>query len=535
MHVLGHIECHESLAEFTRLPWLAQAGLRTPIELHLHAPQAPGGPLDGLRGACAAELVVHAGEGALQLPCSSLPVDWLPDAAPLPPGDHAAFWALLVQRPEMLHRLLWLMSDHGLPRSWRTMALHGCGTWRVADAAGRARLARLQALPLAGLQALLRDEAERLAGVQPDVHARELQRALACGARVGFELALQLVEPEAAAAFPFDLLDATTLIPEEMAPLRAAGRILLERVVDDAAGPPATRAAPGFEPLAPARRSGDPFAQPALFWRSLPPVEQRHLVGALRVALERTAAPLLREAVVALLGRVDGALARRVADGLGFAPSEPPPPAARAETALPAGASAGLSLLARPGDGRLAGRRVALLVSDGVDAVPLQRAQRLLEEAQVQVGWIGARLGPLHTADGVALAADCTLEAQPSVCWDALVLPGGADALPRLCADGRVLGFVREQYRHAKPILLLARDTTLLRAAGVPLPVQAADDPGLVFPPPPPEDDPDELPDADRGPPLPLSEEEAEALLRRFVGALARHRHFERELDPPLV
>jgi len=117
------------------------------------------------------------------------------------------------------------------------------------------------------------------------------------------------------------------------------------------------------------------------------------------------------------------------------------------------------------------------------------------------------------------------------------VLPDGADALPALCADGRVLAFVREHYRHAKPILQLGRDVALLRAAGIPLSDEPGADPGLVFPPLPPEEDDDEPPDAPAhaGPPLPLSEPEAEALLRRFIGALARHRHFEREHEPPLV
>jgi catalase len=75
-----------------------------------------------------------------------------------------------------------------------------------------------------------------------------------------------------------------------------------------------------------------------------------------------------------------------------------------------------------------------------------------------------------------------------------------------LAADGRAVEFVKDQYRHCKPMLISADSAPLLGKAGIPakLPSGAAD-PGLV------------------------------TSVDAFLTALAKHRHFERETDPPIV
>ena len=61
-----------------------------------------------------------------------------------------------------------------------------------------------------------------------------------------------------------------------------------------------------------------------------------------------------------------------------------------------------------------------------------------------------------------------TLETMPSVLFDALVVPGGAGAAQALGALGHALEFVKDQYRHCKPILAIGAGSALLENAGVP-------------------------------------------------------------------
>ena len=49
-----------------------------------------------------------------------------------------------------------------------------------------------------------------------------------------------------------------------------------------------------------------------------------------------------------------------------------------------------------------------------------------------------------------------------SVLYDALVLPEGAEAVDALRADGHTLEFIKDQYRHCKPILALGASEQLL-------------------------------------------------------------------------
>jgi catalase len=120
----------------------------------------------------------------------------------------------------------------------------------------------------------------------------------------------------------------------------------------------------------------------------------------------------------------------------------------------------------------------------------------------------------IESANGDVMPVDVTMEAAPSVLFDALVLPDGTDAVRRLSADGRTLEFLKDQYRHCKPILALGAGSELLKKAGVPqtLP-DGRPDPGLLI-----------------GP-----AGESESAAEAFMTALAGHRYFDRETDPPLI
>ena len=260
----------------------------------------------------------------------------------------------------------------------------------------------------------------------------------------------------------------------------------------------------------------DHFSQAQLFWRSQTAVEQRHIVDAFRFELTRLTVPAIRERVVSQLLNVDARLARGVADGIGIALPAPQPLAIEELGLAPVmsevEASAGLSLFARPGNVRCAGRRVALLVADGADATALREVQRRLAEADAVPRVVGMRLGRVLCSQGQPIEIETTVESLPSVLWDAVVLPQGDgqnDAgLSALAADPDVQDFIKQQYRHGKPILAAGRHgRDMLVKAGVPLKL-AGDrpDPGLV-----------------------LDEGQADSGSDEFIAAVGRHRQHERE------
>ena len=253
----------------------------------------------------------------------------------------------------------------------------------------------------------------------------------------------------------------------------------------------------------------DHYSQAQLFWRSQTPTEQQHIIAAFRFELTRVGVPAIRTRMVSVLVNVDPVLAASVAAGLGLAVPPAQPLAREPMVHSEVEVSPALSLFARSGDGGVRGRRVALLVADGVDAASLQDAHTALLAAKAVPRYIGLQLGRIASDVGDEIEVETTLEAMPSVLWDAVVVPGGNAALPGLAASAQVLDFIKEQYRHCKPMLVLGDGAQLLQAAGVPLQLpNGLADPGLV------------LVDGASGPRLPA-----------FIAALQKHRHFERELS----
>jgi catalase len=253
------------------------------------------------------------------------------------------------------------------------------------------------------------------------------------------------------------------------------------------------------------------FNQARLFFRSQTPVEQQHIIAAFRFELTRVQVHAIRERIVSMLANVDDKLAQGVADGLGIAVPPPMPKVSDLDVKPEVERSPALSLMARPGADGVRTRTVALLVADGVDADALRAVHGALLDAGATPRFVGARLGAVRPAQGAPIHAEVTLETAPSVVWDGVVLPDG-DLHARLGA--RAVEFVRDQYRHCKTLLSLG-GMSALEQAGLPttLPDGSAD-PGLV--------------DATRG-------GGAGDAARAFIAALAKHRHFARETDPPTV
>jgi len=109
----------------------------------------------------------------------------------------------------------------------------GVHTFRLLNEAGKARLVKFHWKPLLGVHSLVWDEAQKLAGKDPDFHRRDLWEAIERGDYPEWELAVQLIEEEDQAKFDFDLLDATKLVPEELVPARRIGKLTLTRNVDN--------------------------------------------------------------------------------------------------------------------------------------------------------------------------------------------------------------------------------------------------------------------------------------------------------------
>jgi catalase len=263
-----------------------------------------------------------------------------------------------------------------------------------------------------------------------------------------------------------------------------------------------------------AEKFAEHYAQATLFYNSQSEIEKLHIIRAFRFELTRVQTAAVRERVVSQLVNVDAGLAQAVADGLGIPVPEAQPLATPRRTKSEVRSSEALSLLARPGDGTIRTRRIAILVAPGLSGRSLQGLHGKFLELGAVPRFVGTRLGQITVQDGDPINVEVTIEAAPSVLWDGLVIPDGAAAAEALSADGQALEFVKDQYRHCKTILALGTGASVLETANIPedLP-NGESDPGL----------------------LRIASDEVDRASAAYAAALAQHRHFARQTDPPRV
>ncbi len=254
----------------------------------------------------------------------------------------------------------------------------------------------------------------------------------------------------------------------------------------------------------------DHYTQATLFYNSQTDWEKKHIVGGFRFELSKLTVPAIRERMVASLRNVDEGLAMEVADGLGMELPEALPRVLESPPTPEVTKSPALSLTALPGEVGVRTRRVAMLVADGVEGKALMSLYDSLKDAGAIPEFVGPRLGAYKTADGQKIEAKASMENAAPVVFDALILPDGAKGIDNLLTDAHVMEYVTNQYRHGKTILALGASSRLLEKAGIDMKMRS--DPGLLV-----------VASAD------------DSTSRKFMDAVAMHRHPSRESDPPKV
>ena len=246
----GFFELTDSLAQYTTARLLTEVGERTPVFTRFSTVAGGAGSVDTPRDVRGFAVKFYTKEGNWDLVGNNIPVFFIQDAIKFPDLVHAVkmepdrgfpqsatahdtFWDYISLTPESMHMVMWIMSDRTLPRSLRMIEGFGIHSFRLINAAGESTFVKFHWRPKLGLQSTVWDEAVKIAGADPDFHRRDLFESIQEGNFPEWEFAVQLFTQEEADSFPFDHLDATKLIPEELVPLRVIGRMVLDRWPDN--------------------------------------------------------------------------------------------------------------------------------------------------------------------------------------------------------------------------------------------------------------------------------------------------------------
>jgi catalase len=248
--VHGYFELTESLAQYTKARLLTEVGEKTPVFTRFSTVAGGAGSVDTPRDVRGFAVKFYTKEGNWDLVGNNIPVFFIQDAIKFPDLVHAVkmepdrgfpqsatahdtFWDFISLMPESMHMVMWIMSDRTIPRSLRMIEGFGVHSFRLVNDTGDSTFVKFHWRPKLGLQSTLWDEAVKIAGADPDYQRRDMFEAIEQGAFPEWEFAVQLFTQEQADQFPFDHLDATKLIPEELVPLKTIGRMVLDRWPDN--------------------------------------------------------------------------------------------------------------------------------------------------------------------------------------------------------------------------------------------------------------------------------------------------------------
>ncbi len=246
----GQFTLTKSLGEFTRAKILTEVGAHTPVFARFSTVAGGAGSIDTPRDVRGFAVKFYTNEGNWDLVGNNIPVFFIQDAIKFPDFVHAVkmepdrgfpqaasahdtFWDFISLTPESMHMIMWAMSDRTLPRSLATIEGFGVHSFRLVDAEGASTFVKFHWRPKLGLRSTLWDEAVKLAGADPDAHRRNMFESIGAGEFPTWDLAVQIFTEEEASEFPFDHLDATKLVPEEMVPLQVIGTMVLDRWPDN--------------------------------------------------------------------------------------------------------------------------------------------------------------------------------------------------------------------------------------------------------------------------------------------------------------
>jgi len=238
----GFFEVTADVTRYTRAAFLAQVGKRTEVFARFSTVGGERGSADTARDPRGFALKFYTEEGNYDLVGNNTPVFFIRDPLKFPDFIHTQkrqpqtnlkdatmFWDFLSLTPESLHQVGILFSDRGTPDGFRHMNGYGSHTYKWYNAAGEYFWVKYHFKTDQGIRNLTREQADALAGTDPDHATRDLYAAIAAGNPPSWTLEVQIMTPEQARDFPYDSFDVTKVWPHAAVPPIVIGRLVLDK------------------------------------------------------------------------------------------------------------------------------------------------------------------------------------------------------------------------------------------------------------------------------------------------------------------
>ncbi|MGP3985181.1 catalase [Streptomyces sp. 3N207] len=238
----GKFTVTADVTEYTRAKFLSEIGKETEVFLRFSTVAGNLGAADAVRDPRGFALKFYTEEGNYDLVGNNTPVFFIKDAIKFPDFIHTQkrdpytgsqeadnvfdFWGL---SPESTHQVTWLFGDRGIPASYRHMNGYGSHTFQWTNEAGEVFWVKYHFKTDQGIKNLTAQEAEILAGKDPDSHQRDLREAIERGEYPTWTVQVQIMPAAEAANYRFNPFDLTKVWPHADYPPIEIGKLELNR------------------------------------------------------------------------------------------------------------------------------------------------------------------------------------------------------------------------------------------------------------------------------------------------------------------
>jgi len=242
----GYFEVTADVSGYTKASFLSEVGKRTPMFARFSTVAGENGSADSVRDPRGFALKFYTEEGNYDLVGNNTPVFFIRDAIKFPdfihtqkrhPATHLknpnAVWDFWSLSPESLHQVTILMSDRGIPATFRHMHGFSSHTFKWVNHEGSAVWVKYHFKTEQGISNLTEEMGTRLAGENPDHHTEDLFNAIKSGDFPAWKLFVQIMPLEDADTYRFDPFDVTKVWSQKDYPLIEVGRMVLDRNPDN--------------------------------------------------------------------------------------------------------------------------------------------------------------------------------------------------------------------------------------------------------------------------------------------------------------
>jgi catalase len=241
----GTFTATANFSHLTEAKFLSGSGKRTPVFVRFSNYKGEKGTPDSLRDPRGMAIKFYTEEGNFDLTGNSIPVFFIRNPEKLPSFAHSQkrnphtnlfdknnAWEFYLKNPESLHALFFNYSERGIPASYREMHSYACHAYRFYTKDSSIFI-KFHIKTEQGIRNLSSEEAEILAGKEPDFYTKDLHESIQNGAFPRWTIYIQILEEKDIKLFNFDPFDTTKVWSQKLFPLQSLGVLELNRNPDN--------------------------------------------------------------------------------------------------------------------------------------------------------------------------------------------------------------------------------------------------------------------------------------------------------------